>query len=166
MYTSGYGLESSSSSSYKYVVTVPRTSHQFSSLTELLPALPNSATAMSQFGFYIETEEQLRNALQRWKNFSFNANYIKLHDAVTSINTDNRLVDGRHQYAPRWLVRLPDLTVCHILIVITTQLVRRGTRREAVFHTVGLWRWNSNLETGNFVPPGQTAPARLSEQRM
>ncbi|KAI0713868.1 hypothetical protein C8Q76DRAFT_619845, partial [Earliella scabrosa] len=33
----------------------------------------------------------------------------------------------------------------------------------AVFHTAAVWRWNSHLETGNFVPTGETAPARLSE---
>ncbi|KAI0702106.1 hypothetical protein C8Q76DRAFT_633237 [Earliella scabrosa] len=100
------------------------------------------------FGFYIENDEQLQQALQRWKSFSFNASYLPLHEAIKTLNSDQRVVDKRHQYAPRW------------------HLVYRGTKREAVFHTVGLWRWNSNLETGNYVPPGQTAPARLAEQRI
>ncbi|KAI0689528.1 hypothetical protein C8T65DRAFT_588578, partial [Cerioporus squamosus] len=36
----------------------------------------------------------------------------------------------------------------------------------AVFHSAGVWRWNSHLETGNFVPIGKTPPERLSEQRI
>ncbi|KAI0683361.1 hypothetical protein C8T65DRAFT_595191, partial [Cerioporus squamosus] len=36
----------------------------------------------------------------------------------------------------------------------------------AIFHSVGMWRWNSPLETGNFVPSGQSAPERLAEERI
>ncbi|KAI0735614.1 hypothetical protein C8Q76DRAFT_610480, partial [Earliella scabrosa] len=36
----------------------------------------------------------------------------------------------------------------------------------AVFHTAAVWRWSSHLETGNFVPRGETAPGRLPESRM
>ncbi|KAI0359247.1 hypothetical protein OH77DRAFT_1374941, partial [Trametes cingulata] len=36
----------------------------------------------------------------------------------------------------------------------------------AVFHTVGIWRWNSDMETGNYVPHGESAPAKLAESRI
>ncbi|RDX42575.1 hypothetical protein K466DRAFT_454119, partial [Polyporus arcularius HHB13444] len=36
----------------------------------------------------------------------------------------------------------------------------------AVFTSVGLWRWNSDLETGNFVPIGHPAPEHLAEERI
>lgn len=35
-----------------------------------------------------------------------------------------------------------------------------------MFHTVAVWRWGSDPETGNFVPPGETAPAKLAESRV
>lgn len=37
------------------------------------------------------------------------------------------------------------------------QLRRAGSesKREAVFHTAGVWLWNSDLETSNFVPDGE-----------
>ncbi|KAH9846473.1 hypothetical protein C2E23DRAFT_744026, partial [Lenzites betulinus] len=36
----------------------------------------------------------------------------------------------------------------------------------AIFYTAAVWRWNSSLETGNFVPEGETAPAKLAESRI
>ncbi|KAI0716618.1 hypothetical protein C8Q76DRAFT_616577, partial [Earliella scabrosa] len=36
----------------------------------------------------------------------------------------------------------------------------------AVFHTAAVWQWNAHLETGNFVPLGQTAPRGLREARI
>ncbi|KAH9846251.1 hypothetical protein C2E23DRAFT_702152, partial [Lenzites betulinus] len=38
----------------------------------------------------------------------------------------------------------------------------------AVFHTAAVWVWGSNLETGNYVPRGETAPSKgkVSESRM
>ncbi|TFK80247.1 hypothetical protein K466DRAFT_504219, partial [Polyporus arcularius HHB13444] len=46
------------------------------------------------------------------------------------------------------------------------KIAKRGTKRQAVFHSVGVWCWNSHLETGNFVPVGETAPEWLSEGRI
>ena len=48
----------------------------------------------------------------------------------------------------------------------TLKLVPRGQKKMARFYTAGIWRWNSSLETGNYVPPGETPPARLAESRM
>ena len=54
---------------------------------------------------YIETEEQLHNALHYWKNYSFNPSYIKLEDAVRSLDDESKpLVSAYHQFAPRWVV--------------------------------------------------------------
>ena len=53
----------------------------------------------------IETEEQLQHALQYWKNFSFNPAYIKLGEAVCSLDADKKpSVTAYHQFAPRWVV--------------------------------------------------------------
>ena len=117
----------------------------------------------------IETEEQLQHALQYWKNFSFNPAYIKLEEAVCSLEADKKpVVNAYHQFAPRWVVGPPrnaDVAVCTDGYLVV-QLTKRGTKKDAVFHSVGIWRWNSHLETGNYVPVGETAPERLAEDRM
>lgn len=38
--------------------------------------------------------------------------------------------------------------------------------QEAIFYTAAVWMWNSDLETGNFVPPGATALGKVSESRL
>ncbi|KAI9065672.1 hypothetical protein FKP32DRAFT_1565896, partial [Trametes sanguinea] len=35
----------------------------------------------------------------------------------------------------------------------------------AILHTAVIWSWNSDLETGNFVPPGETAPSKIIIRR-
>lgn len=35
-----------------------------------------------------------------------------------------------------------------------------------MFHTAAVWRYSSNLETGNFVLPGHGAETQVSESRM
>ncbi len=121
-------------------------------------------------GAFIQTEEELERALQYWKNIPFKGSPIKLDDAVSTLNTDSRLVGALHPFAPRWVV-CP--TICHrrALMLISSlldalQLVKRDTRQAAIFYTVGIWRWNSHLETGNFVPKGKPVPERLAEDRM
>ncbi|KAH9887374.1 hypothetical protein C8Q73DRAFT_606404, partial [Cubamyces lactineus] len=36
----------------------------------------------------------------------------------------------------------------------------------AILHTAAIWRWNSDLETGNYIPVGEVAPAKLAESRV
>ncbi|KAH9854422.1 hypothetical protein C2E23DRAFT_713065, partial [Lenzites betulinus] len=36
----------------------------------------------------------------------------------------------------------------------------------AMFHTAAVWRWNSHLETGNFVPTGAVVETRVAESRV
>ncbi|KAI0735635.1 hypothetical protein C8Q76DRAFT_599846, partial [Earliella scabrosa] len=36
----------------------------------------------------------------------------------------------------------------------------------AVFHTAAVWRWSSHLQTGNYVPKGETAPGRMAESKI
>lgn len=69
----------------------------------------------------IETEEQLQNALQYWKDFSFNPGYIKLDEALRSMEVDTKpLVSAYHQFAPRWVVRLSQhITQCTVLSLIS-----------------------------------------------
>ncbi|PIL33119.1 hypothetical protein GSI_04568 [Ganoderma sinense ZZ0214-1] len=96
----------------------------------------------------IDTPEKLHAALDYWKNVTFSKTYIKLDDAVKSMHKPDRLVEGRKEYAARWFLSRP------------------GTRRAATLWTAVVWRWNSDMETGNFVPPGAIAPARLAESRI
>lgn len=37
---------------------------------------------------------------------------------------------------------------------------------DAVFHTAAVWVWNSNLETGNFVPAGEAVQSKIPEARL
>ena len=52
-------------------------------------------------------------------------------------------------------------------IVDTLQLKRLDMKacKDAVFFTAAVWLWNSNLETGNFVPEGEF-PLKPSKMRM
>lgn len=137
------------------------------------PTSLSSPVFAMTLGTYIETEEDLQRALQFYKNvnFGFGKNYIKLDDAVQSlVDPESKpLVGMHHQFAPRWVVRwqcLHETSVAAHPHLMHSQLTHRGTRREVVLTSVGLWRWNSDLETGNFVPVGRTAPERLAEDRM
>lgn len=33
-------------------------------------------------------------------------------------------------------------------------------------HTAVVWTWNSDLQTGNFVPPGETASGKVSDNNL
>ena len=35
---------------------------------------------------------------------------------------------------------------------------------EVILHTAGVWRWSSEMETGNFVPDGQLVPFSVKGQ--
>ncbi|KAI1786565.1 hypothetical protein LXA43DRAFT_897731 [Ganoderma leucocontextum] len=99
----------------------------------------------------IETLEKLDEALDYWKNTTFSQHYLKLGDVVESLRKPchgGHLVDARQEYAARWVLCPP-----------------RG-RKPATMWTAAVWRWNSDLDTGNFVPPGETTPARLPESRI
>ncbi len=67
---------------------------------------------------YIETQEQLEQTLQYWRNFSFNKNYINLQDAVDKLDTKDSLVTTYHQYAPRWVVSSLLVCPCHPFIYV------------------------------------------------
>ncbi|KAI9069789.1 hypothetical protein FKP32DRAFT_1559045 [Trametes sanguinea] len=41
-----------------------------------------------------------------------------------------------------------------------------GSNDDAVFYTAAIWMWNSDMETGNFVPVGQEATAKIAENRI
>ncbi|KAI0349457.1 hypothetical protein OH77DRAFT_1465381 [Trametes cingulata] len=84
---------------------------------------------------YIDSVQDLDNSLQYWKNYTFSDSYVKLDNAVESFSTDRPLVEGRQDYPGRWVLCKSDT---------------KG-RREAIFHTAAVWRWNSDLDTGNFL---------------
>ena len=121
--------------------------------------------ASEDFTPTIDTKEKLEQALRYWKDFTFVPNYVKLQDAIDTILTDARAVEARHEYAPRWVVSMTE-NIAGSIHSYLVQLVPRGQKKLARFYTAGIWRWNSDLETGNFVPPGKVPPARLAESRM
>ncbi|OJT09727.1 hypothetical protein TRAPUB_13795 [Trametes pubescens] len=100
---------------------------------------------------FINTPEKLSHALQYWKNYTFKDTYYKLQDVADSIDTPRRLVEARACNGGRW-------TLCHTGFKAGSQ--------EVILHTAAVWMWNSDLDTGNFVPEGQTAPDKVPESRM
>ena len=121
--------------------------------------------ASDDLPLFIDSEDKLNRALSYWKNYTFQPQYINVRHAAETIMTDRRPVEARHEYTPRWVVSqltsLISAFPAHIL-----KLVPRGQKKMARFYTAGIWRWNSNLDTGNYVPAGETPPARLAESRM
>ena len=55
---------------------------------------------------FIETEDQLSQALHFWKNFTFSEKCIRLQDAIDTIDTDTPMVEAKHVWAPKWVVSL------------------------------------------------------------
>lgn len=53
---------------------------------------------------HVDTVEDLRHALHYWKQHSFDKSYIKLNDAVQSLQSESRLVEARASYLSRWVV--------------------------------------------------------------
>lgn len=37
---------------------------------------------------------------------------------------------------------------------------------DAVFYTAAVWTWNSDMQTGNFVPAGAAAQTKIAESRL
>ncbi|EIW53402.1 uncharacterized protein TRAVEDRAFT_23774 [Trametes versicolor FP-101664 SS1] len=99
---------------------------------------------------WIDSAEKLDRALKYWKKYSPFQSYIKLQDAIDSLGTDDRLVEARPVYASRWVLSPKQAT----------------GPQEAVFHTVGVYRWGANEETGNFVLQGEKAPSSVAESRI
>lgn len=60
---------------------------------------------------------------------------------------------------------LPRRLLCLIFCIQLSKVSTRGSK-PAILHTAAIWRWASDLETGNFVPPGQQANSRVAESRM
>ncbi|KAI0349030.1 hypothetical protein OH77DRAFT_1594448 [Trametes cingulata] len=99
---------------------------------------------------YIDSEDQLENEIQHWKNHSFVPHHLKLHDVLDSLTNGRPLVEVKQEHPSRWVV---------------TKLGSHGTK-EAIFHTVAIWKWNSDMQTGNFVPPGEKVSSRVAESRI
>ena len=52
----------------------------------------------------IDTPDKMADALTYWKNFTFVPHYFNLKAAMDSMFTDERVIEARHEYAPRWVV--------------------------------------------------------------
>lgn len=53
---------------------------------------------------YIDSPEQLEQALQYWKDYSIDGKYVKLDDVVKTIGTPDSPVEARQEFAARWVV--------------------------------------------------------------
>ncbi|KDR72125.1 hypothetical protein GALMADRAFT_18164, partial [Galerina marginata CBS 339.88] len=84
-----------------------------------------------------------------WRNTCFRSNEITLSEAVESLTSDTPLVEARPGQNPsRWI------------------LFDTRSDKVAILAHAGLWSWNSDLRSGNFVPPGRKAPEGLPDSRM
>ena len=111
---------------------------------------------------YITSEPQLHDALAKWKDYSFVSGYLNLDAAVASLATDAPMVEPFSPYRGSWKVRPGVNSVSEFLRSYDrdsriAQLRVSGSedKREAMFHTAVLWLWNTDLETGNYVPEGE-----------
>ena len=52
----------------------------------------------------IDTTDKMADALAYWKNFTFVPHYLNLKHAMNNMFTDERAVEAKHEYAPRWVV--------------------------------------------------------------
>ncbi|KAL7281163.1 hypothetical protein ACG7TL_004471 [Trametes sanguinea] len=89
----------------------------------------------------------LENARQYWKNHAFSDRHIKLEDALKSLGGPHSLVEARSAYSARWVL-------CN---------TKQPGLSEAIFTTVGVFRWGYDPEVGNFVPKGAVASSGAFE---
>lgn len=64
--------------------------------------------------------------------------------------------------------RTSSFLVIHPVLTLSLQLcpVGQKSKKPAVFTTAAVWRWSTDLDTGNYVPEGETAPEKLLEARV
>ncbi|KAI0352255.1 hypothetical protein OH77DRAFT_811174 [Trametes cingulata] len=99
---------------------------------------------------YVDSIENLHDALHYWKNYSFVNSYVNLDAAVNSLDGGSALVEARPSYVSRYVMCAANA---------------RGVQ-EVMFHTAAVYRWNSHMETGNFVLPGEQTESRVAESRI
>ncbi|OSD06152.1 hypothetical protein PYCCODRAFT_1464820 [Trametes coccinea BRFM310] len=99
---------------------------------------------------HIDSAEKLEHCLQYWRNYSISDQYVKLQDALDTLDTPDRLVEARMAYQARW-------PLCD---------VRGPSVKEAILHTAAIFKWGADPEVGNFVPKGETALSRVPESRI
>ena len=65
---------------------------------------------------FIETGDELRDVLQRWKVQSFVPAYVNLDKAMATLDTPEQIVEAHMQYQTRWTVCVhtisPGLSKC------------------------------------------------------
>ncbi|KAJ8457466.1 hypothetical protein ONZ51_g11514 [Trametes cubensis] len=99
---------------------------------------------------HLDTADKLAQALRYWQGFTFTKNYMNLQAAVKAIGTEDQEIEAVQDYPGRWVM-------CR---------VGEKATKPAIFHTAAVWRWNSDMETGNYVPIGEVAPTKLVESRI
>ncbi|KAI1783927.1 hypothetical protein LXA43DRAFT_902658 [Ganoderma leucocontextum] len=73
---------------------------------------------------------------------------LNIETALKSLSTPDAMVYARQDYASRWLI------------------CKSGTTHKAMFYTAAVWSGSSHLDTGNYVPEGQTPPGEIPEARI
>ncbi|PPQ81475.1 hypothetical protein CVT26_011535 [Gymnopilus dilepis] len=100
----------------------------------------------------VSSKTDIRELLQEWRNACFFENQLTFAEAAESLKGQGpRLVDAR----PGTGSKASTWTIFDV-----------NTNDEAVFVHAAVWDSNTNLETGNFVPPGEKASSVLSENRV
>ncbi|KAI0349062.1 hypothetical protein OH77DRAFT_1440637, partial [Trametes cingulata] len=99
---------------------------------------------------YVDSVVKLQQVLRYWKAFTFDRNYLDLDDTVKAIGTPEQPVERKEDYPGRWVL----------------SRIGEKASKPATFHTAGVVRFVSDMETGNYVPPGKTPPGNLAESRI
>ncbi|PPQ79644.1 hypothetical protein CVT26_015683 [Gymnopilus dilepis] len=94
----------------------------------------------------------IRDLLREWRPARFFDNQLAFEEVAQSLKGQGpRLVEARPGTGSR---------------ASTWTMFDLNTNEEAIFVHAAVWDSNTNLETGNFVPSGETASSSLSENRV
>ncbi|PPQ65633.1 hypothetical protein CVT26_000575 [Gymnopilus dilepis] len=90
--------------------------------------------------------------LREWRDVCLLEDQITMTQAADSLGKDNEpLIEakcGSGQRASTWM------------------FYNKSTKEEAILVHAGIWSWNADLDTGNFVPVGEKPPSTVTESRV
>ncbi|PPQ81644.1 hypothetical protein CVT26_013895 [Gymnopilus dilepis] len=94
--------------------------------------------------------QEILDLVNPWQAVRFRQTEITLDKAIASLQSDHPLISAKpvNSAGNRWM------------------LYQGNTNKVAVLSHAGIWAWASPLQTGNFVPEGQTAPEGIPEGRI